>query len=57
MKTTATELGHVTSMLQRQALAHPHINFRLLSNDRETLNLSPAASIADRIATRTAAMS
>ena len=50
MKSTATELGHVTSMLQKQALAHPHINFRLLSNDRETLNLSPAASIADRIA-------
>jgi DNA mismatch repair protein MutL len=50
MKSTATELGHVTAMLQRQALAHPHINFRLTSNDRETLNLTPAASIIDRLA-------
>jgi len=50
MKTTATELGHVANMLQRQALAHPHINFRMTSGERETLNLPPAASIIDRLA-------
>jgi DNA mismatch repair protein MutL len=50
MKSSATELGHVINMLQRQALAHPHINFRLTSNGKETLNLPPAASTADRLA-------
>jgi len=50
MKSTATELGHATNMLQRQALAHPHINFRLTNGDRETLNLPPAATILDRLA-------
>ncbi len=50
MKSAATELGHVTNMLQRQALAHPHINFRLTSGGRETLNLPPAGSTADRLA-------
>ncbi|GAB4348867.1 MAG: DNA mismatch repair endonuclease MutL [Candidatus Abyssubacteria bacterium] len=50
MKSPATELGHVVNMLQRQALAHPHVNFRLTSNGRETLNLPPAASISDRLA-------
>jgi DNA mismatch repair protein MutL len=50
MKTTATELGHAANMLQRQALAHPHINFRMTSGERETLNLPPAASIIDRLA-------
>ncbi|RJP68201.1 MAG: DNA mismatch repair endonuclease MutL [Candidatus Abyssobacteria bacterium SURF_17] len=50
MKAAATELGHVTNMVQRQALAHPHINFRLVSGGRETLNLPPAGSIRDRIA-------
>ena len=49
MKSTATELGHSTGMLQRQALAHPHINFRLTSGAREMLNLPPASSIADRL--------
>jgi len=50
MKSTATELGHATNMLQRQALAHPQINFRMTSGGRETLNLPPAASIVDRLA-------
>ena len=50
MKTTATELGHAVNMLQRQALAHPHINFRLAAGGRETLNLPSAPSVADRLA-------
>lgn len=50
MKTTATELGHAVNMLQRQALAHPHINFRLAAGGRETLNLPSATSVADRLA-------
>lgn len=50
MKSNATELGHATNMLQRQALAHPRISFRLLTGERETLNLPPAGSIADRLA-------
>ncbi len=50
MKTTATELGHAVNMLQKQALANPHIHFRMTSGGRETLNLPPAASVADRLA-------
>lgn len=49
MKSTSTELGHVTNMVQRQALAHPHINFRLSNGEREVLNLPPAGSIFDRL--------
>ncbi len=50
MKTGATELGHSVNMLQRQALAHPGINFRLTNGGRETLNLPPAPTTADRLA-------
>ncbi len=50
MKKSATELGHAINMLQRQALAHPQINFRLLSGARETINLPPSASVIDRLA-------
>jgi DNA mismatch repair protein MutL len=50
MKSSATEYSHVLNMLQRQALAHPQINFRLVNGERETLNLPPANSIADRLA-------
>jgi DNA mismatch repair protein MutL len=48
-KSTATELGHVINTLQRQALAHPGINFRLVNGEHEALSLPPAASIADRL--------
>ncbi|MBI4831447.1 MAG: DNA mismatch repair endonuclease MutL [Candidatus Lindowbacteria bacterium] len=50
MKSVATELGHVINMLQRQALAHPALSFRLMNGEHEALNLPPAASIADRLA-------
>jgi DNA mismatch repair protein MutL len=50
MKSNATELGHATSMLQRQALAHPQISFRLVTGERETLNLPPAPTVTDRLA-------
>ena len=50
MKSNATELGHATSMLQRQALAHPRIGFRLVTGERETLNLPPAPTVTDRLA-------
>ena len=50
MKSSATEYSHILNMLQRQALAHPQINFRLVNGERETLNLPPANSIGDRLA-------
>jgi DNA mismatch repair protein MutL len=50
MKSAATEYSHVLNMLQRQALAHPQIHFRLSSGERETLNFPPAGSILDRLA-------
>ncbi|MBI5117482.1 DNA mismatch repair endonuclease MutL [Candidatus Poribacteria bacterium] len=49
-KSNATELGHVINTLQRQALAHPGINFRLVNGEHEALNLPPAPSTADRLA-------
>jgi DNA mismatch repair protein MutL len=50
MKSAATEYSHILNMLQRQALAQPQVNFRLVNGDRETLNLPPANSIGDRLA-------
>ncbi|RAK23455.1 DNA mismatch repair protein MutL [Anoxybacillus vitaminiphilus] len=37
MKTVHTELGHVTDLLNRLALAHPNISFRLKHNGKQLL--------------------
>ncbi|RJP15627.1 MAG: DNA mismatch repair endonuclease MutL [Candidatus Abyssobacteria bacterium SURF_5] len=50
MKSAATEYSHILNILQRQALAQPQINFRLVNGEREMLNLPPARTIADRLA-------
>ncbi|HIV75065.1 MAG TPA: DNA mismatch repair endonuclease MutL [Candidatus Pseudogracilibacillus intestinigallinarum] len=38
MKTIHTELGHITDLMNRYALAHPHIRFTLVHNDKTIFN-------------------
>ena len=47
LKGTGTEAGHVSEMLLRLALPHPHISFKLLHNGRASLDL-PATTAEDR---------
>src|SRR3954467_1207907 len=48
IKGTATEYGHIAEALLRTALAHLQISFRLLHNNRKTLDL-PASSEEERL--------
>jgi DNA mismatch repair protein MutL len=48
LKGTATEFGHISEMLLRLALPHPHVAFKLLHNGRATLDL-PATNATDRL--------
>ena len=43
LKTDATELGHITDILQRYSLAHPKLHFIYRHNDLDILN-SPASN-------------
>ncbi len=49
LRTTQTEMGHVTEAFTRIALAHPHVHFTLRHNDRVVHDLSPVESWRDRI--------
>lgn len=51
MRTTPTEMGHVSEALTRIALAHPGIHFSLQHNDRELLDLLPTSDRRARIET------
>ncbi len=50
LKTTATEMGHLTEALTRLALAHPAVHFTLRHNGREVYDLPPATDWRGRIA-------
>ncbi len=50
LRTTNTELGHVTEQIARLALPHPNVAFTLTHNEREVSNLPAAESTARRIA-------
>lgn len=49
LRTTQTEMGHVTEAFTRIALAHPQIHFTLRHNDRVVHDLAPVESWRDRI--------
>jgi len=49
LKTTATEMAHITEAVTRLALAQHRIHFVLTHNGRSVFNLPPAADRAQRI--------
>ena len=40
LKSDNTEMAHITAVINQQAIANPHIHFRLTNNKKELLNLS-----------------
>ena len=51
MRTTQTEMGHITEAFTRIALAHPAIHFTLRHNSRTLFELPPTEEWRGRIAT------
>ena len=49
LKSESTELGHIASLVTHYALAHPDKSFRLASLSNEILNVSPVASLRERV--------
>ncbi len=49
LKAESTELGHIASLVTHYALAHPEKSFRLASLTNEIVNVSPVATIRDRV--------
>jgi DNA mismatch repair protein MutL len=49
LKSESTELGHIASLVTHYALAHPDKSFRLVSLNNEILNVSPVASLRERV--------
>ena len=49
MRTTQTEMGHISEAFTRVALAHPDIHFTLRHNERSIYDLPPSESWRDRI--------
>ncbi len=49
LKSTETELGHITRLITQYALAYPGIAFTLLHQQRELLRCSPVESLRERI--------
>ena len=50
LKSTSTELGHGTEIVQRHALARPDIRFKLVHNGKQLFDLPPVTALVDRTA-------
>jgi DNA mismatch repair protein MutL len=50
LRSTQTELGHVSEAFTRLALAHPHVHFTLRHNERQVHDLPPGGQWLERIA-------
>jgi DNA mismatch repair protein MutL len=51
LKSRHTELGHMVNVVSQLALAHPGIRFRFSHEQQELLDLPPAVTTLDRLAT------
>ncbi|HHT9126041.1 MAG TPA: DNA mismatch repair endonuclease MutL [Candidatus Brocadiia bacterium] len=51
LKTTPTEMAHISDILTRLSLAFPTIHFTLTHDNRKVFNLPPASDIKERIHT------
>ena len=51
LRTTQTEMGHITEAVTRLALAHPQVHFTLNHSGRLVHDLPPVAGTSDRVAT------
>jgi len=49
LKSQKTETRHIIETVTEAALSHPEIGFRLFINQSETINLSPAREIRERV--------
>ncbi len=49
MKSESTELSHIATFVTHYALAHPGKSFRLASLTNEILNVSPVATLRERV--------
>ncbi len=49
LKGASTESGHISDILLRLALPHPHIAFRLLSGGRKSIDLPAVGSLEQRL--------
>lgn len=49
LRATQTEMGHITEILTRLALAHPKVHFSLRHNARQIFDLPPTDRLLDRI--------
>lgn len=50
LKQDSTELGHVTSLLDMIALAHPELSFKLVHNDKVIFDLARSSDLISRVA-------
>ncbi|MFN0107300.1 MAG: DNA mismatch repair endonuclease MutL [Blastocatellia bacterium] len=48
LKSEATESFHIANLVTHYALANPHLSFKLLNNNRESIRTSPAANLRER---------
>jgi len=49
LRKTTTEFGHIAESVMRLSLAHPHIQFQLMHNERKVFNYYRQQHIFDRI--------
>jgi DNA mismatch repair protein MutL len=49
LRTEQTELAHIASLVTHYSLAHPDKTFRLASGPNELLNVTPVATLSERV--------